>query len=321
MPIAPILMTPAYRCGEDTPWGGDGLGRLFGREIPDPRTGESLEVSAIPGVESRDRDGTALTALIGRHGERLTGRGFDRPFPLLLKLLDARNALSVQVHPNDAWAAREEGKQGKTEAWHILAAEPGAQLVYGLREGATKEMLLRASREGAAVEALLRRVAVKAGETYYIPAGTVHAVGAGITLYEIQQSSDVTYRFYDWGRLDGNGRPRELHIEKAVGVVNVDFRASAVRETPLEAGRYRLLEEAHFGLERFADFRGPLDADPRRFRLFTALRECRLAWADGEMTLPAGRTALLPADGYGLILDAPAALMAYPMPGKMQKMV
>ena len=130
MPLAPILMTPAYRCGDATPWGGDGLRRLFGRSIPDGRTGESLEVSAIPGLESRDETGTPLSALIALYGERLTGKGFCRPFPLLLKLLDARDALSVQVHPDDAYAARTEGKLGKTEAWHILHAEPGAELVY-----------------------------------------------------------------------------------------------------------------------------------------------------------------------------------------------
>ena len=317
MPLAPILMTPAYRCGDATPWGGDGLRRLFGRSIPDGRTGESLEVSAIPGLESRDETGTPLSALIARYGERLTGKGFCRPFPLLLKLLDARDALSVQVHPDDAYAARTEGKLGKTEAWHILHAEPGAELVYGVVPGATKEALREASRRGAEIEKLLRRVKVKAGETYYIPAGTVHAIGAGIVLYEIQESSDVTYRFYDWGRLGRDGRPRELHIQKAVDVTDVHFHPDAVEEKETAPGRYSLLNERVFTLERFSAFRGALENDPRRFRFFTAVQPCVLSWEGGGMALPAGRTALLPADGFDLTLDAPAALMSGPNAEKL----
>ena len=212
MPIAPILMTPAYRWGAATPWGGEALRTMFRKQIPGEHTGEALEVSAIPGLESRDPSGNTLTELIEQYGERLTGKGFAHPFPLLLKLLDAKDTLSVQVHPDDAYAACVEGKLGKTEAWHILFAAPGAELVYGVKAGTEKDALLNASRNGAEVENLLRRVKVRAGETYYIPAGMVHAIGAGIVLYEIQQSSDVTYRFYDWERRDKEGRKRELAV-------------------------------------------------------------------------------------------------------------
>ena len=162
-----------------------------------------------------------------KYGQRLTGTAISGPFPLLLKLLDARDTLSVQVHPNDEYAARVEHKLGKTEAWHILYAAPGAELVYGVKAGITKEELTQASLSGAAVEGLLRRVQVKAGETYYIPAGMVHAIGAGIVLYEIQQSSDVTYRFYDWERTDKNGNKRELHIQKAIDVTDLNAQLPA----------------------------------------------------------------------------------------------
>lgn len=312
MSIAPILMSPAYRCGDATPWGGEGLRMMFGRDIPDERTGESLEVSAIPGLESRDPEGRKLTDLIEQYGEKLTGPGFARPFPLLLKLLDAKEKLSVQVHPDDAYAAQAEGKQGKTEAWHILFAAPGAELVFGVKSGTSKEALLEASREGAAVEELLRKVKVRAGQTYYIPAGTVHAIGAGIILYEIQQSSDVTYRFYDWDRKDAQGNRRELHIQKAVDVVNVHSQPESVREQPVGPGRFQALKEKYFSLERLCAFDGVLPADPRRFAFFTAVRECRISWGKVEMTVPAGTTALLPADGYDLQVKAPAALLAYP---------
>ncbi len=312
MPLAPILMTPAYRFGASTPWGGEGLRMMFGKEIPDTHTGECLEVSAIPGLESRDENGTTLPALIEKYGEKLTGPGFEKPFPLLLKLLDAKDTLSVQVHPDDDYAARAEGKLGKTEAWHILFAAPGAELVYGVKAGATKEALTQASLAGAEVEKLLRRVKVKAGETYYIPAGMVHAIGKGIILYEIQQSSDVTYRFYDWERMDAKGNKRELHIQKAVDVTDVDAQLDAAPETNLGNGRFRLLDKKYFGLDRFQEFSGVLPVDKRRFAFLTALKECRLSWPDGQLTLPAGHTALLPADGFDLHLDAPAALLAYP---------
>lgn len=312
MPIAPILMHPAYRFGEATPWGGCALRTMFRKDIPDERTGESLEVSAIPGLESRDEKGRSLTQLIGLYGEALTGPGFEKPFPLLLKLLDAKDTLSVQVHPGDAYAKLVEHKLGKTEAWHILFAAPGAELVYGVLAGTRREELLAASRAGAQVEGLLRRVRVRAGETYYIPAGMVHAIGAGIVLYEIQQSSDVTYRFYDWERKDLSGNKRELHIEKAVDVTDLNAQLDAVQEREMEKGRFRLLDEAYFGLERFQDYRGRLAADPRRFAFLTAVRECVLSWEGGSLRVPGGRTALLPADGYALTLDAPAALLAYP---------
>ena len=137
--------------------------------------------------------------------------------------------LSVQVHPGDAYAhAHEGGKLGKTEAWVILDAEPGAQIVYGIREGVTREQLANACQcGGEAVQACLNRVSVQPGEVYYIPAGMVHALGGGVTLMEIQQSSDVTYRFYDWDRVDAQGRGRELHIRKGLDVTDVSLHLSA----------------------------------------------------------------------------------------------
>ena len=315
MPIAPIMMTPYYRFGAETPWGGDGLRRLFGKEIPDDRTGESLEVSAIPGKESRDPEGNPLSSLIERYGERLTGRGYAHPFPLLLKLLDARDTLSVQVHPDDAYAMREEGKLGKTEAWYILHTEPGAQLVYGLREGTTREELLSASTQGAAVQPLLRRIDIHPGETYYIPAGTVHAICKGTILYEIQQSSDVTYRFYDWDRVDRHGKKRELHIRKAVDVASLTPPPQPTEEKRLPDGRGALLREKYFSLDHFSAGVYSLPGNQDHFSFLTAVKPCTLSWADGTLALPAGRTALLPADGFDLTLTAGEALLAYPSSG------
>lgn len=312
MPLEPIRMNPAYRYDAMTPWGGDDLKKLYQKDIPSPCTGEILEVSAIPGLESRNDAGETLPELIEKYGAALLGSKVQTPFPLLLKLLDARDTLSVQVHPDNAYAARVENKLGKTEAWHILWAEEGARLVYGVKPGVTAEELRAAALNGAEVETKLRFVPVKAGETYYIPAGTVHAIGKGIVLYEIQQSSDVTYRFYDWERTDKHGKKRELHIEKALDVTDVTLQLSAAKETKLSDGHERLLQEDYFTLERFHGYRGILPRAEERFAILTALGETVLSWPGGEMRMEPGTTALLPADGYDLTLETAEALLSYP---------
>ena len=312
MPITPIPMLPAYRFGKATPWGGDGLKTFFGKDIPDDRTGEALEVSVIPGLNSRDERGTPLEQLIAQLGTRLTGTAVRGEFPLLLKLLNARDRLSVQVHPDDVYAREHESKLGKTEAWVILHAVPGASIIYGVKEGVTREQLTEASLRGAAIESLLRRVPVKAGEVYYIPAGMVHAIGEGITLYEIQQSSDVTYRFYDWERVDRNGNKRQLHLKDAIAVTDIANQGMAAVPLFLAPGRWQLLRNAHFTLERWAECRMTLPPEPRRFALLTALGRTELSWTGGGMELNAGQTVLLPADGVPLDISTAELLMSYP---------
>ncbi|HIQ62898.1 MAG: type I phosphomannose isomerase catalytic subunit [Christensenellales bacterium] len=274
----PLL--PAFRHGAQTPWGGDALARLFHKAIPDARTGEAMEASTLEGLESRLEDGRPLSALTGG------------PLPLLLKLLDAREPLSVQVHPDDAYAAAHEGgRQGKAEAWVILHAEPGARLVYGLLPGSNP----RAAGQ-AALERCLRWVTVQAGDVLYIPAGMVHAIGGGLVLYEIQQASDITYRFWDWGRLGADGRPRELHWEKACDVARAGLQLSPLRpRMPKGGGVVRCLETPHFTLDR-AYVRGETVLAPcADFRFFTALGEGALAQNGVRIPVRAGQTLYVPA--------------------------
>ena len=302
MKLTPIKMTPAFRFGSATPWGGEGL-RALGKAIPDPHTGESLEVSVLPGLESRDEAGRTLTALLAEHGEAMRGTQVGETFPLLLKLISAREMLSVQVHPDDAYAhAHEGGKLGKTEAWVILDAEPSAQIVYGIREGVTREQLANACQcGGEAVQACLNRVSVQPGEVYYIPAGMVHALGGGVTLMEIQQSSDVTYRFYDWDRVDAQGRGRELHIRKGLDVTDVSLHLSACTgKTSACAGGQRTacIDEPAFTLERWrAEGEMPLPHTPEHFTLLCALGDGALAWDGGGMALRRGDCVFVPAQG------------------------
>ena len=295
----PVRMHPAFRGGRLTPWGGDRLRTVFGKDIEEVPTGESLEVSCIPGLESRDDEGRKLTDLIAEHGAEWVGRYAGRTFPLLLKPIDAREPLSVQVHPDDSYAReREGGKLGKTEAWLILDCPEGAELVYGILPGTDLKTLEEACADGSAVAPLLRRVKVAPGDVCNIPAGTVHAIGAGIMLYEIQQSSDITYRFYDWDRVDAKGNRRELHLKKALDVTRLDFAPSPKHweETP---GVTRMLEEPFFSLDLIKAGEGETELPGIcDFGFLTALTEgLTLCWEGGETEMKKGESFFLPCAG------------------------
>jgi mannose-6-phosphate isomerase len=222
-------LEPQYR---ERVWGGQRL------KAADPPVGEAW----VAFEESRVRGGSCAGRTVGElaaeYGEELLGRGvfeaYGARFPLLVKLLDCADWLSVQVHPNDEQARRlvGPGEFGKTEAWHFIEAEPGATIYAGIRAGTSGEELEAAIRRGRVLE-VAERLEVKAGETVYIPAGTLHALGPGLLLYEVQQSSDTTYRVYDWGRPASAGR--KLHVEESVAVTD-PRKGAAVRPAPNLSG-------------------------------------------------------------------------------------
>ncbi len=180
-------------------------------------------------VENGALRGRTLAELIDTYGTALTGSDFSSDeFPLLIKLIDAGDDLSVQVHPDDVYAAQAENDRGKTEVWYIVDAEEGARIVFGLREGMGKRELAEAVERGR-TEDVLNYVPVRAGETYFIPAGLPHAIGRGIIIAEIQQNCDLTYRVYDYGRVGADGKARELHIGKALDVIR-DFSDGEIRD-------------------------------------------------------------------------------------------
>ena len=293
-PLLPLKMHPAFRGGKLTPWGGEKLRTVYGKDIREVPTGESLEVSCIPGLESTDDAGIKLPDLIAAYGEAFAGEYAKKPFPLLLKLIDAAEPLSVQVHPNDDYAARvENGKLGKTEAWLILDAPEGSQLVYGIKPGTTLDTLRAACEQGAAVEPLLRRVTVHPGDVCFIPAGCVHAIGAGIMLYEIQQSSDITYRFYDWDRVDKNGNRRELHLQKALDVTDLTFSLDPIPAPNKPVAR--VLDEKYFTLDLVNVQGEAVLPAVTAFGLLTALDgDLTVRFAGGQLTLRKGESAYIP---------------------------
>lgn len=221
--MEPIAFSPIYMTRV---WGGRSLETVYQRDLPDDQPyGESWEMSDRADeqsiVSSGPFAGKSLHDLWTNHredifGEDLTG---DR-FPLLIKILDARDDLSIQVHP-PAEAADELGGDPKTEMWYIAACDPGAKLYIGLKDGCTRDTFERSLAEGT-VEEQVHAVSPRAGESIFIPSGRLHAIGAGFLIYEIQQNSDTTYRVFDWNRVGLDGDPRDLHIDESMASIDFD---------------------------------------------------------------------------------------------------
>ena len=210
----------------ETIWGGRRLERDEWKSLPpgDILIGESWETEISTVAQNEPYKGQTLGALVEELGPALLGEQaialFGHRFPLLAKFIDANDKLSVQVHPDDTYAAQhEEGKSGKTEFWYVLAAEPGATIVHGFN-APTKRTQVQKAIEQTTLDTLLHQEIVQAGDVIFVPAGTVHAIGRGVMLYELQEYSDITYRMYDYGRLTAIGVPRELHIERALDVAH-----------------------------------------------------------------------------------------------------
>ncbi|MFS9052112.1 mannose-6-phosphate isomerase, class I [Streptococcus anginosus] len=209
-------------------WGGTRLRDEFGYEIPSDKVGEYWAISAHPHGVSTIKNGrfagTGLDQLYAEHRE-LFGNSSEPVFPLLTKILDANDWLSVQVHPDDHYAMEHEGELGKTECWYVIAADEGAEIIYGHNAKSREE--LRQQIEKKEWDKLLTKVPVKAGDFFYVPSGTMHAIGSGILILETQQSSDTTYRVYDFDRKDAKGNLRELHLEKSIDVLNIGAPANS----------------------------------------------------------------------------------------------
>ncbi|MTB63685.1 mannose-6-phosphate isomerase, class I [Streptococcus sp. zg-86] len=209
-------------------WGGTRLRDEFGYESPSDHVGEYWAISAHPNGVSLIKNGTyagwKLDDLYHEHRELFAHRT-EEVFPLLTKILDANDWLSVQVHPDDAYGLAHEGELGKTECWYILAADEGSEIIYGHKALSKEE--LREKIDQKDWEGLLQKVPVKAGDFFYVPSGTIHAIGQGIMILETQQSSDTTYRVYDFDRKDDAGNLRELHLEKSIDVTRIGEPANS----------------------------------------------------------------------------------------------
>lgn len=280
---------------------------------------ESWEISAVESdvsvVKGGLLDSNPLDELVEVYMGDLVGdkvyERFGEEFPLLVKIIEARERLSVQVHPTDEIAAARHGAYGKTEMWYILSREPGARLFIGFREGVTREVYAAAVADGS-VGGLLNEVPVEPGDAFFIPAGTVHAIGEGIVLAEVQQTSDVTYRIFDWNRVGADGKPRELHTEWALDAI--DFAAPVRRVTRRPpAGEAALLVESPYFTANVVDVAGSTErslASRDSFTIYICLAgEVAVTTPGGKATLKADNAVLIPADQDEIIFEGNAKLL------------
>ncbi len=224
MKLYPLKFEPILK---ERLWGGTKLGEVLGKPIDNDITGESWELSTVKGDISKVSEGvlkgTSLQELIDGNADALLGESvverFGKEFPILIKFIDAKQDLSIQLHPNDSLAKERHDSFGKTEMWYIMDADPGAQLIVGFNKDVEKEEYKQSVDNGTLLD-LLNYEAVNEGDTFFINTGKIHAIGAGVLLAEIQQTSDVTYRVFDFNRKDKNGNLRELHTEMALDAID-----------------------------------------------------------------------------------------------------
>lgn len=211
---------------KDYIWGGNRLREEYGKKLDSDRIAESWELSCHKDGQSvisgGEFDGRTLSDYISTKGKGVLGKNCERfeYFPVLIKLIDAKDNLSVQVHPSNDYALRVEGEYGKTEMWYIVDCDPGAELLYGFKHEISKEEFAERIANNTLLE-VTNNVPVHKGDVFFIESGTLHAIGKGILIAEIQQNSNTTYRIYDYGRVGKDGKPRELHVEKAKEVTNL----------------------------------------------------------------------------------------------------
>jgi mannose-6-phosphate isomerase len=312
-------------------WGGRAIEAAFSKVLPPgEKMGESWEVSDhfddVSVVRNGALEGMRLRELWRGSPKEVLGEAVaaakPREFPLLVKFIDASEILSVQVHPDQEYAKRKDpkGESGKNEAWYVVAAEEGSYLVAGLKKGVSRDDFKRATKDGG-VESCLNKVKVKAGDVVHVASGTVHAIGKGILIWEVQQTSDATYRIWDWGRMGADGKPRELHVDDALSVI--DFArgpVGTVAPSKVEDDRCErsVLDKCEsFVIERLdCEKRFAEQSAPGRFFIFTCISGSGSILSDGDRCpYAAGDTILVPAAVESVLVE-PAEksviLKAYP---------
>ncbi|WP_372845746.1 type I phosphomannose isomerase catalytic subunit, partial [Pontiella sp.] len=299
--LYPLTFNPVYK---DYPWGGCRIPKIYHRDEPDGIYAESWEISdhdaGMSVVANGPLAGKTIREVLQADPQGIMGSRVEgTKFPLLIKLIDAKDKLSVQVHPNDATAAKF-GGEAKTEMWYMLGEAP-TQIYCGLNEGVTRESFLQAVADGSSAETM-RAVAVEKDCAIFVPGGCVHAIGEDCLILEIQQNSNTTYRIYDWDRMGNDGKPRELHVDQAMNVIDWNNHAN-----PLVAAKplvdtdtfqcWEVLACEYFRLEKLT-FNAPLEIfmEGETFHaLFVAEGEATVSWGDERLTAPAGTSVLVPA--------------------------
>jgi mannose-6-phosphate isomerase len=312
--LPPLSFKPQYKA---TVWGGQNLKTILAKDIPESGAfGESWELSDF-GIDSSmcltpGFTDFSLRKLLEHYGHELAGSApASPPFPLLYKFIDAHDRLSVQVHPDDEQArVHEWGDFGKTECWYIVAAKPQAEIIIGVKEGVSVDDVAQGVGNNT-LESLLNRIPIRTGDVLFIPAGTVHAILDGTLLYEVQETSNTTFRLYDWGRVDSTGAPRELHISEALQVLDTTYhrqhtippvtveQSNGVTHLFRAACRYFALEEYYFA----ANTDVPLPPK-KSFAVLSALAGAFSLTVNGtSFSYSQGETVLIPATCCAVPID------------------
>ena len=324
MHLYPLVFEPNFHT---MIWGGNRLRPYKGLEQTEESIGESWEVSAVPTsisiVANGPWKGKDLISVIEEAPDEILGRAvnakYDGKLPLLVKLIDAKRDLSVQVHPNDEMAMRVHGKMGKTEMWYVIKADEGAHLYAGFKQAITQEEYRQRVSDGTIVNVLADH-SVKAGDVFYLPAGRIHAICGGIMLAEVQQTSDITYRIFDYNRLGMDGKPRELHTELASKAIDYHVEANYRTSYTISSNKAIQIIDSPFFDVRIMELTRPIHRDMRRFDSFIIslcmVGECKIRvrgtgeeiiLKEGNSTLIAASIAdydVIPMGGNVRILDA-----------------
>lgn len=318
-----FLLKPSAK---DYIWGGNRLNKDFNKNINMLPLAETWECSThkdgVSVVDSGEYKGRLLSEVIKKHPEYLGDKySLSGDLPILVKLIDAREDLSVQVHPNDEYAIENENSIGKTEMWYVLDADKGTRLVYGFHRDMDRETLKNSIKDGT-VEKYLQKVKVEPDDVFYIEAGRVHAIGAGALIAEIQQNSNLTYRLYDYNRADSSGNKRELHIDKALDVA--DLKSSAEPRQPMRVLKYKrglaselLCRCKYFNVERillnvndYRDISG-FSMDNLSFKVLLCIDGSGILTGDrtGDIEFCKGRCIFVPANSEPLKIMGSATIL------------
>tara|TARA_R110001592_G_scaffold96051_1_gene276150 strand:- start:39 stop:1007 length:969 start_codon:yes stop_codon:yes gene_type:complete len=303
MTLYPLKFRPILK---ERLWGGTKLKEVLGKPIESDITGESWELSTVKGdisvIVNGSLEGKSLQELIESNGEELLGKSvverFGKEFPILIKFIDAKQDLSIQLHPNDELAKERHDSFGKTEMWYIMDADPKAELIVGFNKDVTKEEYAESINNDTLLD-LLNYEQVKEGDTFFINTGKIHAIGAGVMLAEIQQTSDVTYRVFDFNRKDKEGNLRELHTELALDAVDYkkkdDFKVSYSQDL----NKVSEMVDCPYFKTNFIQLTENLELDITKRDSFTIFMcvggEVVIKTSEGEVLIKNGETALLPA--------------------------
>ncbi|GFR34330.1 type I phosphomannose isomerase catalytic subunit [Thermobrachium celere] len=314
--LYPLFFQPVYK---ETIWGGQNLKKLFHRELPYQKTAESWEVcchkNGISIIENGIFKGKSIIEAINVYKIDLIGNKglkFDT-FPLLIKYIDANDNLSVQVHPDDEYALKNEGEFGKTEVWYVLSAKENAKIIYGVKNGITKDEFKKNILKNN-IEECLNFVSVKKGDVIFIPPGTVHALLEGIVVAEIQQNSDTTYRIYDWNRVDKDGNPRKLHVDKALDVMDFNLNGTICNPTFSKFKTYSIANISkckYFNVDEIIVHDKYQDETTgESFYIFMCIEGSGLLHYKGDSySIPAGKTFMIPAKKEKFLIEGELNLL------------